>query len=551
MILSPLLESGLHSATANAITEIFIWCMLTIFVVTLIWKKKGKHSTFVQYTPTLLTSLGILGTFAGIIIGLLSFDPDNIDGSIALLLNGLKTAFITSLVGMALSIVFKALVSSGFIEPSPLENNVPEDVSARDIFSVMQQQADAISALRKTIGGDDDSSLIGQLKLLRSDLSDSNKQNQKHLLLVGEVLTEISSTTKTSAESFASFENKLWIKFQDFADMLSKSATEQVIEALKQVIVDFNNNLIEQFGENFKALNQACLELVTWQDNYKNQLMDMSLQYSEGVTAITHTQASVAAISEDAKSIPQSMNELREVIEVNQHQITELDRHLVAFADVRDRAVEAVPEIKAQIQLAVEGVTHASDQLAKGINDSAEHYRDTVDQTRAALTESAQATANSTEEIREHMNAAISDIDSHMRNLLNELQQGGKELNDSFKQASSELISHSSSMTESFAKDINTMKENLSRSIELSAQEHSRNAEKIFASLERTIEQTLSSTGESVTKQVDMIDKALGEEITKVMQSMASALASISGQFTSDYSQLVSRMNDVVRKQIQ
>src|SRR5690606_34257188 len=125
---------------------------------------------FLQYTPTLLTSLGILGTFAGIIIGLLSFDPDNIDGSIALLLNGLKTAFITSLAGMALSIAFKALVSSGFIDPSRTESTIPEDVSAKDIFLVMQQQADAIGSLKKTIGSDDDSSLIGQLKLLRSDL---------------------------------------------------------------------------------------------------------------------------------------------------------------------------------------------------------------------------------------------------------------------------------------------------------------------------------------------------------------------------------------------
>lgn len=551
MIIAPILESALNSTTANTLTEIFLWMMLLVFFASLFWKKKGRHSTFLQYTPTLLTSLGILGTFAGIIIGLLSFDPNNIDESISLLLSGLKTAFITSLAGMALSIVFKATVSSGFIDPTIKKGEIPEEVSAKDIFTVMQQQADAIGSLKKTIGGDDDSSLIGQLKLLRSDLSDNSKQSQKSITQIAESLTEISQITKNNTEQFSAFENKLWIKFQDFADMLSKSATEQVIEALKQVIVDFNNNLIEQFGENFEALNHACHELVTWQDNYKHQLTDMSLQYKEGVTAITHTQASVAAISEDAKSIPQSMSNLREVMEANQHQIAELDRHLVAFADVRDRAVEAVPEIKAQIQLAVEGVAHASDQLARGINDSAEHYRDTVDQTRAALTESAQATANSTEEIREHMNAAISDIDSHMRNLLIELQEGGRELNESFKTASSELITQSSSVTESFAKDINTMKENLSRSIETAAQEHSRNAEKIFASLEKTIEQTLSNTGESVTKQVDMIDKALGEEISKVMQSMGSALASISGQFTDDYSQLVSRMNDVIRKQIQ
>ena len=53
--------------------------------------------------------------------------------------------------------------------------------------------------------------------------------------------------------------------------MMSKLATEQVIAALKTVIQDFNNNLTEQFGENFKQLNTAVLELVTWQENYKQQ----------------------------------------------------------------------------------------------------------------------------------------------------------------------------------------------------------------------------------------------------------------------------------------
>lgn len=58
--------------------------------------------------------------------------------------------------------------------------------------------------------------------------------------------------------------------------MMSKSATEQVINALKEVISDFNNNLVEQFGENFKQLNAAVLELVQWQENYKQQLLQMT-----------------------------------------------------------------------------------------------------------------------------------------------------------------------------------------------------------------------------------------------------------------------------------
>jgi len=41
----------------------------------------------------------------------------------------------------------------------------------------------------------------------------------------------------------------------------------------------------------------------------------------------------------------------------------------------------------------------------------------------------------------------------------------------------------------------------------------------------------------------------MGEEVEKVMQSMGSALVSISGKFTDDYSRLVRQMSDIVKQQ--
>lgn len=48
-------------------------------------------------------------------------------------------------------------------------------------------------------------------------------------------------------------------RLHDFAQILSKSATETVIEALRQVIVEFNQNLMEQFGEKFQRI-KPCSE---------------------------------------------------------------------------------------------------------------------------------------------------------------------------------------------------------------------------------------------------------------------------------------------------
>lgn len=532
MGLSQIVEGLLNNITSSQLTELFLWAVVIVFGVAVYFKKKDKHHIFINYTPALLTSLGILGTFAGIISGLLDFDSTNVDASIAGLLEGLKTAFITSLWGMSFSILFK--IVSNFIHTNVGSELSNDEVDAAALYVVMKQQAEGIAQLKKAISDNDETSLVGQFKLLRSDLSDNHKSNDKHL----QALTEVANIAKAHQENFKIFEDRLWVKLQDFADMLSKSATEQVIEALKQVITDFNNNLTEQFGENFKELNKAVIALVTWQDNYKEQLTEMKAQYDLGVLAITQTQTSVESIGENAKAIPVSMENLKGIMEVNQHQISELGRHLDAFKDVRDKAVEAIPEIRERINDAIEGSKIASIELAQGIIDSADQYRDAVDKTREALTNSAHATTNATEQIQKDFSDVLKDVNSHMRNLIDELTVGGKTLNDSYKQASTELVTDNDKLSKA-----------LTLALEDMAQEHRKQADSILAGLEKTIENSLALTGESMQKQVAMIDKTMEEEISKVMTSMGAALASISGKFTQDYSQLVSKMSDVVSKQ--
>jgi hypothetical protein len=556
-MLSSFVEGLIKGTNAAQLTEIFLLVLLFVFFVSLWWKYKEQHVVFTSYTPTLLTSLGILGTFTGIVSGLLEFNTNDIDGSIGPLLGGLKTAFITSLIGMLLSIIFKAIVSTGMLKSKSVETLTEEEVGAADLYQVMKLQVDGINELKKAISGSDESSLVGQIKLMRSDISDNHRNINKHLMLTAESVSELNRTAGNQQQNFKEFEDRLWIKLQDFADMLSKSATEQVIDALRQVIKDFNDNLIEQFGDNFKQLNEAVLKLVEWQENYKQQLVSMIGQYELGVEAISKTEASVTHISEEAKVIPITMNELKEVVQVNQHQINELNRHLEAFKDIRDKAVMAVPEIRGQIDHAIEGAKAANDVLAKGMQESADRmsevliegtdvFKDSVRQSNAALVESAQTTANSSEEIKNQFSSAIEDINNNMRNLVDELLKGGESLNSNYQNASKTLIDDTREISTTFSSGMEEMRRELEKTITDHAVEHRQQADRVFAGLEKSIEEALSNTAESVQKQVDMIDKTAEDQIQKVMTAMGSALASISNKFTDDYSQLVSRMNDVV-----
>ncbi len=547
-MLSSLLEATIKISDAEQITEIFLWLLLIVFVLSIWWKYKDQHSGFTNYTPTLLTSIGILGTFTGIIEGLMDFNPapDELDRSIEFILAGLKTAFITSLSGMFLSILFKAIVVSGMLKKRDSEQVEEGSVGAEDLYQVMKEQVNGIDQIRRAISENDESSLVGQVKLMRSDINDNHKAVNQHLMLMAQAITAVRERAEQQEKTFIEFQDKLWIKLQDFADMMSKSATEQVIEALKHVIEDFNRNLVDQFGDNFKQLNEAVFKLVEWQENYKQQLGEMKEQYDLGVQAITKTEASVASISNEAKVIPDAMGNLKSVMEVNQHQIEELDRHLVAFQEIRDKAVEAVPEIKEQIDQTLQGAKSANEVLAKGMQESAERmseiliegsseFKENVGRANAALIEASQETANNSEKIKDEFNAALTDINNNLRNLVSELDNGGKAINENMRLAGEQLVDETRGIASA-----------LEVSIREHMQEHRQKAEQVFSGLEAAIEKALADTGESVQKQMTMIDQNLERELEKILNSMGSALASISGKFTSDYTQYSEQLARII-----
>ena len=86
------------------------WCLghaFSIYYTIRVWRKGvNRIIPYVYDTPNVYTTIGVLGTFVGIYFGLRGFDVENITESILTLLEGLKTAFTTSIWGISLSLVF-------------------------------------------------------------------------------------------------------------------------------------------------------------------------------------------------------------------------------------------------------------------------------------------------------------------------------------------------------------------------------------------------------------------------------------------------------------
>ncbi|GAL03971.1 putative membrane protein [Photobacterium aphoticum] len=406
--MTEIIASLISNLDSDMISDLFIYLILFLFVFSIMLGIKGKGGAFTANTPNLLTSLGILGTFVGIVSGLMDFDPKNIDGSIESLLGGLKTAFLTSLMGMATSILYKGV--DGFINRKEETEDV-HDIGPEQIHRVMMKQLEASEEIIKSIRGEEESSLGSQIRLLRSDLNDGNKQ-----------LVKLAQSAEVKHDEF---QLKLWQKMEEFGDLLSKSATEQVINALKEVIVEFNDKLTEQFGENFKRLDESVKKLVDWQENYRHQLEDMAEKYQLGVDAIALTEKSVASINERAESIPVTMEKLHQVMELGHGQVTELEERLEAFKDLRDKAVEAMPQIR-------EHMDETISTIGQSVQAASTHYESMLAESQRVIDSFSQTADTS-------INTMKTEIESGANKVSEELVRGAQEIGGKLVESATEV----------------------------------------------------------------------------------------------------------------
>ena len=93
-------------------TRRYVYFQIIVFLVALgiLWRNKGWY-THTNTVASILTMVGVFGTFIGIYIGLQEFNPRELQDSIEVLLDGLKLAFLTSIVGIGSALLLKGVIS--------------------------------------------------------------------------------------------------------------------------------------------------------------------------------------------------------------------------------------------------------------------------------------------------------------------------------------------------------------------------------------------------------------------------------------------------------
>lgn len=315
--------------------------------------------------PTLLTTFGIFFCFGGIAWGLLSFDPNDIKGSVPLLLQGIRTSFWASVfgIGWALTIKMRVLILGG--------PKIPIQGSASG--ATIDDLAEQLVRLNRSIAGTEDSTLLSQVKLLRTDGNDR--------------LDRLSQS------------------FDRFAQTMAEANSKALIQALSEIIRDFNTKLNEQFGDNFKQLNIAVERLVMWQVQYKESLDELIKQ--ETITRRSMTEASLryADLVNKSTAFVSTAESLGSLLTTASEQSERLNAALRSLAELITAASHGLPQIETKI---VE-MTH---QISQGVRSNQETLG-------SALKASAQSIQANNQELttllKTSLESANRELNSHIK----------------------------------------------------------------------------------------------------------------------------------------
>ena len=357
----------------------YVIVVVTIFMIIFAIKDYStyKNDNHVDY-KSIIVSLGVLGTFVGILIGLADFNTSDIKGSIPLLLDGLKTSFVTSVEGMIISVFLSA------IQKSSGRGEIEDELSALKSIESRLTSLESIDEKMDSLKKLDDMHQVSALMNTKLDSIDTNFKN-----LSNDINSIKEHMTHSQNQLFEFLQENLEnirVSLEDAVEKLAEGASKEIINALNEVIKDFNNNLTEQFGNNFKQLNESVKNMIIWQENYKNSIESLEKTLNESIKGISNTDAKLENMAESYSQIETTHKKLQNIIEVNQQQIRNLDVHLKSLGEVGEKAklsVEVIDEFSDKIQRSLTGQSESLHKLTEEIN---KQLPDSLDELNKALT---------------------------------------------------------------------------------------------------------------------------------------------------------------------
>ena len=471
---------------------------------------KEKQYSKESVLGNIASTIGVLGTFVGISIGLWKFNPNDITSSVPLLLSGMKIAFATSIIGMAASIFMKYIA---------LKNEDEENID--DIMELFN-------------------TMIAESRNVNNTLIENQKQTENVLNKVSEI----------------------WASHQ-----------ENLTVELKSEILNLNNNTIskqeeligefKKLGECFTLLNSGVNNLLTWQENYKETIENTTKELETVIQTIHNADESIESISKNASLIKENNENLSEVLkEINKTQNVIIDSNK-SIIEISNTAKESIPQINEHFtnidNRTKESTAYLQTLISENLNNIKSYLEKITEDVLSKTTQSIYENNRQFKyEISEHISQCkmliyslkdlIPDINEHLlstqKRFNKTLIHFNEEVQNSFKENTYEINKQVQLLKETTTNINNTLDDTISLS--------TKRLENITVATSNQIKTMAEEMEKLCVRKIEKLDNTLIEEFTDALSCLAGQLVTISEGFSEDYYRLLEELkeafaqNDVV-----
>lgn len=283
--------------------EIIGIAIIVALIFVFYWKKRDqliKHKRKIDNFPTIISTLGVLGTFYGITKGLWHFDTINLNDSIPKLLDGLKTAFWTSLAGMFGSMILSFIINKLYDD----NDNGASDINqaAALITKTIQHNAENQTAFYNTVGNILES-IDSIMKKLDNSVSIIENQNRNVSTTLNSIAKDVQTISASSTSSLTKL-NELIGETSNIAPTFAASinVTNKGLESVDKNVSD----LIKRFDISIAISNDYNSNVITNLNNISNDVQTIT---SSSNSSLTKFNELIGETSKIAPSLNTSIND--------------------------------------------------------------------------------------------------------------------------------------------------------------------------------------------------------------------------------------------------
>ncbi|MEX0622392.1 hypothetical protein [Saccharospirillum sp.] len=319
------------------------WVFIGVIGVLLLYFHGPVYSAHTaNYTPSILTSIGIFGTFLGVALGLNEFDTGSIQSSVPALLEGLKTAFWTSIAGLlgALTIKFR--------------------------YAVASMRVRAHREAKQTATMDD---LAWHLERISNHLATEDAE-------------PVSSLLKQQHDARMVQHKQLEATIRNYQADMTEANQQALQQAIGHVMREFNTRIEEQYGENFRQLNQAVGQMISWQKEHREAIEALVASNRQSAESARLGAESFERLIQQTRSFTSVAEDMEALLSTLQTQSKHLREYLSTFSNLVVDAQQGLPQLESRILQLTEGmqqlVETQGQQMRTLLEGSATDIRDTV-----------------------------------------------------------------------------------------------------------------------------------------------------------------------------